>query len=105
MVQNATSPQIFTMQDAISGTARVRAGETAAVVQLATPMPGKYQVLATPMFNVGALWAPNQTATGFTVQWERALAAASGAAELHWEVWSAPWPGNPTPKCCTEAEG
>jgi hypothetical protein len=64
-----------------------------------------YQVLATPTFNARALWAPNKTAAGFTVRWERASAAASGgAAELHWEVRSAPWPGTPNPKCCTKAE-
>ena len=86
-------PQVFQMQDATSGTVQTPAGRTEVTVRLAVAMTGKYQVLLTPTFNAGALWVPNQTSDGFSVMWERPSATV---AELHWEVRSAPWAGNPT---------
>ena len=86
-------PQVFQLQDATSGTAQLPAGATEVNVQLAVAMTGKYQVLITPTHNAGALWVPNQTSDGFSVIWERPSAVVS---ELHWEVRTAPWPGNPT---------
>jgi hypothetical protein len=78
----------------------IRAAVTFACMNISIPQtPVRAPRALAPTFNARALWAPNKTAAGFTVQWERASAAASGgAAKLDWEVRSAPWPGTPTPK-------
>jgi hypothetical protein len=86
-------PQVFQMQDATSGTVQAQVGATDVTVKLAVAMTGKYQVFITPTHNAGAHWVPNQTSAGFSVQWERPSATVS---ELHWEVRSTPWAGNPT---------
>jgi hypothetical protein len=103
-------PQVFSMQDASSGSVRVRPGSTSVVVQLETPVAARqYQILVTPTFNAGAHWVPNRTTTSFVVEWERPVPAATrevdgiASAEfaIDFEVRAKPWPGNPTPLCCT----
>ena len=95
-------PQVFAMQDATSGTLRVRPGEKSASVTLSATMShNKYQAVVTPRFNAGAVWVPatNRTTTDFMVMWEK---PSPDGGELDWEVRAAPWPGNPTPLCCTD---
>ena len=98
-------PQVFAMQDATSGTVRVRPGETTANVTLDAAMSSnKYQAIVTPRFNAGGVWVPtpDRTTGGFVIMWEK---PAPEGGELDWEVRAAPWPGNPTPLCCTDSVG
>ena len=99
-------PQVFAMQDATSGTIRVRPGtavgdQFASVTLDAAMSDNKYQAVVTPRFNAGAVWVPtaNRTTTSFMVMWEK---PSPEGGELDWEVRAAPWPGNPTPLCCTD---
>eukprot|EP01043_Picozoa_sp_COSAG02_P032190 COSAG02_NODE_2141_length_9686_cov_3.045791_10_plen_170_part_00 len=93
-------PQLFSMQDATSGSVQAQPGASYAVVSLSSSMTGKYQVVATADFNSGAVWAPrlNRTSSSFVLEWEKPT-PSDGARpyEIDWEVRTATWAGNPTP--------
>ena len=95
-----SGPQLFSMQDATSGSVRVKPGATYAVVSLSSSIVGKYQVVATADFNAGGVWAPrsNRTSSSFLLEWERPP-PDDGAEphEIDWEVRNAAWAGNPSP--------
>lgn len=88
-------PAVHQMQEAYSGTAKVREEAAIVNVSLPRPMSEKYQVFLTPNWNSGSVWVINRSSTSFCAG--LGTPPTAEGAELDWHVRSPPWEGTPTP--------